>query len=180
MFETHKSNQKYKGQTKEEIEKEYKLEGIYFPKIDSLILNNPEKAIEFIENVQNEYPKNDQVLLKKGIAYSYLDSTDLALKNFKNSMKLRKFRYPKILGYIAWTYKEKGQIDSAFAYLNEAAAMNEDYVLQIAHLYKSSGDSVNAIKTYLKVIKNWEDSNLAVQRWKDIEYLNKTIDSLKQ
>ena len=181
MFDSYKRSQKneIQGQTREELEKEYPLEEIYFPRIDSLILNHPKQALIFIEKVENEYPGNDQVLLKKGIAYSYLDSIDLALKTFKASMELRGFRYPKILGHIAWAHKEKGEIDSAFAYLEEAADMNEDFILQIAHLYKSTGDSVNAIQAYSQVIKNWEDSNLALQRWKNIQYLKKTIDSLK-
>ena len=123
MFNSYERNQKnsIQGQTREELEKEYRLEEIYFPKIDSLILKNPKQALEFIDNkVLLQYPDNDDVLMKKGVAFSYLDSIDLALKTFHSSMKMSGHRYPRILGYIAWAHKEKNQRDSALFYLQEA------------------------------------------------------------
>ena len=122
------------------------------PKIDSLIYANPELAIKAIDKLINEYPKIHFLEIQKGVAYYQIDSFNLAIKEFKYSMKKVGYEFPKAQAYIGKALVKQKRFDEAIVEFKKAENQNSKYTVEIAETYELKGNLENAIKYYEKRI----------------------------
>tara|TARA_B100000949_G_scaffold204681_1_gene194411 strand:- start:458 stop:1066 length:609 start_codon:yes stop_codon:yes gene_type:complete len=165
--------------TQEELEAKWKYNNYYEPKIDSLLETNPVIAIKYIDKLIKVYPKEYFLELSKGLAYYKIDSLELAIIEFRESMRKSGDEYPKALGYIGWTLSDLGRYDEAVFELKKAAKVNYDYNLDIAMVYEESGNLDSALYYYEKKLSQIKESKTMRMFYEEVLMIEEKIKLIK-
>jgi len=90
------------------------------------------------------------------------------------------YESPRILSDIGLIYLKQKENEEALKYFKKAAEINEDYYIDVAEFYEIQRDYPNAIKHYNIVLENWENSNMQLAWFKEIQNLKKKISDLEK
>ena len=163
----------------ERILKEQKLEQFYLPLVDSLVDTNPKQAIEYIQKLNEVYPKNPELYDNLGVAYYDIDSIKNAIDCFEKSMLYGGYEHPRGLSNIAICKMQLEDYDGAIDNLIKASEINYDYWINLAYAYEAKGDLRSSLKYILKYIKKRESYKDSYKYSDEYKYLISKKDSLE-
>lgn len=130
-----------------------RYENLHRPKIDSLLKVNPSGAIDYVDTIMPDYPKEDFLHIYKGMGFYNLDSFELAHQEFEKAMEKSGYEYPTALGNSGWALAKMERYDEAIAQFKKAIQTNSGYEYDLAQVHEMMGDFKKAIAFYKKEIK---------------------------